>query len=121
MSDCDGKVDSAFNYYPRLQKIRDYVDKNVDEDITLCKAARIACLEQKYFSTFFREKTGVTFKRWISGVRISRAKTMMEAHNYSITEVALAVGFRDLGTFERTFKRYTGLTPREYKHSVRPS
>jgi len=45
---------------------------------------------------------------------------LMKAHNHTITEIGLDSGFRDLRTFERVFKRHTGLTPREYKKAVRP-
>lgn len=115
------RIHAAFIYYQRLQRVREFVNQNYTEEISLKKAAEIAGLEKKYFSTYFREKTGVCFKDWIAEVRVSRAKSMMELQNYNITEIGFAVGFRDLRTFERAFKRCTGMTPRAFKNSVRPS
>ncbi len=43
---------------------------------------------------------------------------LLKARDFSITEVAYEVGFRDLRTFERAFKRYALKTPREFKKSV---
>ena len=115
------RLSAAFVYYQRLQRVKDYVDRKYDEEISLTEAARIAGLEKKYFSTYFRQKTGVCFKDWVTEVRVSQAKAMMEVQNYNITEIGFAVGFRDLRTFERAFKRCTGMTPRDFKNSVRPS
>ena len=91
------------------------------EDIPLNKAAQVAHLDAKYFSTYFRQKTGIRFKDWLAQERVGRAKAMMERRDHSVTEIAFAVGFRDLRTFQRSFKRHTGLTPTAYRSSVRPS
>lgn len=111
---------AAFAYYPRLKRLKDHVDQHYDEELSLAVAARITGLEKKYFSTFFHEKTGVCFKDWLAHVRIARALEMLKAQDVSITRTAFAVGFQDLRTFERTFKRCTGMTPSAYKRKVRP-
>lgn len=113
--------EAAFSYYARLGRVRAYVAQQYAEPITLSAAARVAGIEAKYFSTFFHAKVGVRFRDWLGHVRIEHAKELMSRRNYPITRVAYAVGFGDLRTFERTFKRYTGMTPREYKQRVRPS
>jgi transcriptional regulator GlxA family with amidase domain len=111
----------AFTYYTRLQRVKDYVDKNISDDLSLGAAARVAGLEEKYFSTFFHAKAGVRFNHWVSYQRIRRAKELLWSSNQSITNVAFAVGFQDVRTFERAFKRVTSMTPFEYKKAVRPS
>lgn len=112
---------AAFEYYSRLARVEDYVRQNYSERISLADAAEIAALEAKYFSTFFHNKTGVCFKDWLSYVRVSRAMQLIRSGNSSITAVAFDVGFQNLRTFERAFKRCTGETPQAYKNAVRPS
>lgn len=112
--------DSAFGYYPALQRVKEYVETNLEEEISLEMAARVAGLEEKYFSAFFRRRTGVGFKAWLTELRIQRAKDMLRERDHRITSVAFSVGYRDLRTFERAFKRHTGMTPRSFKASVRP-
>jgi len=97
------------------------VAQNYSDGVSLKRAAQIASLEEKYFSAYFRQKTGIRFKEWVAEVRITHARAMMKSRNYNITEIAFAVGFRDLRTFERAFKRHTGMTPRAFKNTVRPS
>lgn len=111
---------SAFTYYARLRRVKEYVEANYSEAISLAEAADVAGLEPKYFSTFFHEKTGVCFSAWMRQLRVEKALDLMRARNYSITRVSLEVGFGDLRTFERAFKRVTAMTPSEFKRTVRP-
>lgn len=112
---------AAFAYYRRLGKVRQFVDEHYADRITLEQAADIACLEKKYFSTYFHSKTGVRFIDWISWVRITHAMEILRHEDKPISFVGEATGFSDLRTFERAFKKLTGMTPMEYKKTVRPS
>jgi len=116
----NGTNGEVFDYYPRLNRLREYVEKSYTERIPLEKAASIAALESSYFSTYFRAKVGVSFTEWLRQVRVKKAMELMQARDFSITEVAYEVGFRDLRTFERAFKKYALKTPREFKKSVLP-
>jgi AraC-like DNA-binding protein len=120
MSDHEDFERRIFSYYPPLQRVREYVEKNLSEPISLREAASAAGLEEKYFSAFFHRKTGVRFRDWLAGRRVDRAIAILTQHDDTITNVAESVGFQDLRTFERSFKRLTGLTPREFKRSVAP-
>lgn len=120
MADAGKKAQQAFAYYSRLARVRDFVQRSYAEDITLRRAARVAGLEQKYFSSYFRSKTGICFSHWLAQVRVEHAIELMRSQDHSITEIAYAVGFRDLRTFERAFKRHTGQTPLSFKKSVAP-
>ena len=110
----------AFRYYERLGRLDQYVSQHYEQPISLGIAAGIAALERTYFSKFFHAKTGVCFHDWLAHVRISNAKELLRSRNFTITETALSVGFNDLRTFERTFQKCAGLTPLDYKKSVRP-
>jgi AraC-like DNA-binding protein len=112
---------TAFSYYPGLRKVEQYVHNNQCESISLRKAAQLAGLEEKYFSAYFRAKTGVCFKDWLTHLRVTLAVDLIRDHNESITNIAFSVGFRDLRTFERVFKKHMGLTPQAFKLSARPS
>lgn len=111
----------AFNYYPRLKRVRQFVEEHFDDSITLGQAAKVAAMEKTYFSFFFHEKVGVTFRAWLQYLRISRALEMISEQDHSITEVAFAVGFNELSTFQKAFKRWTSLTPRDFKRLARPA
>jgi len=109
----------AFEYYHRLQEIKRFIEEHYMEEISLKKAARIAGLEKKYFSTFFHTKVGVGFKHWLTRLRVARAMELMKAEDYTISEVAYSAGFKDVRTFQRAFKKCIKQTPRDFKNGVR--
>jgi AraC-like DNA-binding protein len=111
--------DAMFFFCPRLAKIKRHVDEHYAEPFTLADAAQIAALEKIYFSKIFKEKVGISFVDWLARERIKRALLMLLNHDHRITDLAFAVGFGDLRTFERAFKKCVGLTPRQCKHIVR--
>lgn len=51
----------AFSYFPRLTRVREYVLRHLHGTVTLADAARVACLEKTYFSSYFRKKVGISF------------------------------------------------------------
>jgi len=113
-------TDQKLDYYPRLKRLREHVEQSYSEPISLEKAASVAALERSYFSTYFRAKVGITFTDWLRQVRVKKAMELMKLRDFAITEVAYEVGFKDLRTFERAFKKHTLTTPREFRTSVAP-
>lgn len=96
----------------RLARLKRFVEKHYAEPLPLEIAARVAGLEKTYFSTFFRQKTGVGYHSWVRWIRVQRALELMQEHKLSITAIAFEVGFSDLRTFERAFRRFTGDCPK---------
>ena len=110
---------AAFHYYKCLVKLRAYVNDNYSSKITVGDAAGVMGMERTYCSRFFREKVGVSFTVWLSLIRLRAAITHIEKHDCTISEAAYEVGFGDVRTFERHFKKQTNITPREYTQHVR--
>jgi AraC-like DNA-binding protein len=109
---------NAFDYYGSLQRIRESIENDQLFDLTLGKAAKIARYEPKYFSTFFRQKVGISFVVWRTGLRVSKARELIMGCDHSLAYVCSAAGFGNMRTFERAFKKYTGKSPREYKQNI---
>jgi len=110
----------SFEYYARLRRVKKHVEQYYTEEISLENAAQIAATEKTYFSAFFREKVGITFTEWLRQFRVTKAIEIMKTRNESIINIAFEVGFGDLRTFERAFKKYPNLTAREFKQSILP-
>ncbi len=110
----------AFDYYPALRKVFNFVSEHYSDPISLEKVAAVATMERTYFSSFFHAKVGITFSHWLQYLRVAQAVKLLEAGDYSVTEVAFYVGFNDLRTFERTFRKWSNLAPREFKSLASP-
>jgi two-component system response regulator YesN len=83
--------------------------------ISVPQAASLAAMEPAYFSRFFRDKVGVTFKYWFDFMRIGYAAALLDSANRTVVELVDECGFQDPTTFTRTFRRILGLTPLEFK------
>jgi AraC-like DNA-binding protein len=111
---------AAFDFYPPLQRLKSHLSEKISAPLSLCEAAQIAHLEPTYFCRLFHERVGVTFRYWLGLRRVDQATNLMERADSPLIQVAADSGFPDFRTFERTFKKHTGLTPREFKALVRP-
>ncbi len=109
-------IDSRrFGYDARLRRVKHYVEKRFNEPLPLGRVAQVAGLEKSYFSRYFHKKTGVCYHDWLHCVRVSHAIELMNSQELSVTEIAFAVGYQDLRTFERAFNKFTGLCPKAMK------
>lgn len=72
-------------------------------------------LNPGYLSKVFKRGTGTTVTKYITDLRISKSRQMLDSGNYTISEIAAATGFNDYFYFLKTFKKATGVTPRQYQ------
>ncbi|HEX2254686.1 MAG TPA: AraC family transcriptional regulator [Thermoanaerobaculia bacterium] len=114
------RIERELDRSGRLRRLREYVHHHLEEAISLQCAARQVGLERTYFSSFFHRRTGCRFNTWLRLVKITRALELLD-HDLSITELAHLVGYQDLTTFERAFKRTTGSTPSRMRRELRSS
>lgn len=88
-----------------------YVSQHYQDKITRDNAAALCSMTPFQFTRRFREACGIPFRDYVVRHRIREACRLLENPTTSITNVAFAVGFNDVGYFCRMFKRYTGVTP----------
>jgi two-component system, response regulator YesN len=108
----------VFERNERLEKVRTFVCERIDHPIYLDDVAAAARLEPKYFSAFFRDKTGVSFFEWLASYRVGKAMELLVEEDLAIWEVGERVGMEER-TFRRTFSKYAGMGPRQYRERVR--
>jgi two-component system response regulator YesN len=68
-----------------------------------------------YFSSIFRQKTGVTFVEYLTRLRMEKAKELLLCSDCSSTEIGYTVGYKDPHYFSSLFKKMYGCTPKEYR------
>jgi AraC-like DNA-binding protein len=102
-----------------MRRIHEYVEAHISENIKLSVLATIADLSIYHFAREFKRSTGATPHDYLVCRRVQRAKEMLARTDYSLTEVALAVGFTDQSHLARHFRRIVGSTPGQYRWSQR--
>ena len=99
----------------RLRRVLDYMTEHLDVDLSLNDLADIACYSTFHFVRVFTTTMGVPPHRYLSRMRLERAKTLLSLRVMPISQIALACCFSSQSNFTRAFVRATGLTPQEYR------
>jgi AraC-like DNA-binding protein len=102
----------------RVLRVLHHVLRDLTARATCASAARLAGLERAYFSKRFRSVMRVSFTEWNARVRVEEAKRLLHAIDLSITAIGASVGYDDVTTFERVFKRLEGVCPREHRRRI---
>lgn len=113
-------TESMFNYIPSknnelIRKSMLYISKNYSSNITLEDVANQVHLNPAYFSTLFKQASGSSFKEYLNLVRVEEGKRLLANTDYSIIDIAIAIGFEGQSYFSKVFKKYTSLTPKQYR------
>ena len=98
-----------------IQTILEYIEKNYQSNITLNDISHKVYLSPSYISSLIASETGKNFVDIVSEIRIQKAIELLKDPQKKISEIAHSVGFREAQYFTLTFKKYTELTPRDYR------
>ena len=101
----------------RLSSIKDvlsYISENYGSNISLDSLAAIAGMNPKYFCRYFKSMTERTPIDYLNYYRIECACEMLSTKNISIKEAAITCGFSDESYFIKAFRRYKGITPKQF-------
>ena len=91
---------------------------NYKNDISLDDVSRSVDISPYYFSKIFKEATGENFIDYLTGLRIDKAKELLENTDLSMKEICSEVGYSNPNYFSRIFKKITGVSPTEYKDRI---
>lgn len=99
----------------KVKSIISFINANLDKPLTLDGLSGHFNVNKYYLCRFFKEHTGLSVIDYVNRKRVLTAEKLILQNKYSITDIALMVGFNNLTHFERTFKKLTGSPPRNYK------
>ncbi len=100
---------------PNLLRAASSIGDNLSEKITLDGLSCLANLSKYHFCRNFKKHFGVPPMKFVTLVKINKAKELLKREDLRVKEVASHAGFNNLGTFIRQFKKAEGLTPTSYK------
>lgn len=101
---------------PIIKNIKTYLLSNLEYDLKSSDVSAIFHYNEVYIGRLFKEQTGKTIKEYLTEERIKLAKKLLKSQ-VNVTETAIKTGFNSLSYFNRIFKKFTGLTPNEYKNT----
>lgn len=119
LSSCLWKLVSVLLEHDEVRQ--DYVDEALNfmhsdyaNGITIQKIADSLGLNRKYFCSIFSKRVGVSPSEYLIQLRLNRAAELMTVYYESPTTAAMSVGYDDLYHFSKIFKKYFGVSPRNY-------
>jgi AraC family transcriptional regulator len=101
----------------RLSRVMDYIEANLEGDLTLDRLASTACLSRFHFVRAFKAAVGRSPHRYVSARRLERAKMLLRGDR-PLVDIALALNFSCQANFNRAFRQMTGRTPGEYRRGL---
>lgn len=101
--------------FRRVREILTYINNNYRMELSVQKIARDNCLSVSRMMALFAEVVGMSPVVYVNRYRVSAACEMLAGSNVTIAEAAAAVGISDQLYFSRVFKKFKGMSPREYR------
>lgn len=99
----------------KLRRVQEFINTNLEEDLSLAELAEVADLSQFHFARAFRRSTGQTPQQYLMQQRIERAKQLLEKEDLPIVEVSLRAGFKNQSHFTTLFRKFTKFTPKIWR------
>ncbi|MBY0534427.1 MAG: AraC family transcriptional regulator [Chitinophagaceae bacterium] len=99
----------------RIDVVFQFIMKNFRNEIYIEEIASKLNMSVGSFSRYFKHHTRKTFSNFVTEIRISHACQMLIEDRHSVSEISYLTGFENQSNFYRHFKKYTSITPKEYK------
>jgi len=105
--------------HDKINKVFEYVFKNMQTGIKLKEASAIVFMEPGSFCRYFKKKTNLTFMDYVKNVRIGIAAKLLAESDKQITHICYECGYRNLANFNHYFRIIMKKTPSEYRKDFR--
>lgn len=102
-------------YSRPVHRCMDYIDRHLQQPLTVKALAEALELSESYLSTLFKRETGVALSQYIRDKRVDTARVLLAYTEFSCVEIAEYLCFASDSHFSRVFREYTGETPSGYR------
>lgn len=104
----------------RLNRVYHYIMNNFQKPIRLTDVAEMAHMSPTAFSRYFTQRTRKSFSQFIIEKKVGYACRLLIGGSQSILQICYECGFQNVSSFNKQFKKITGLTPKQYQQNYRP-
>ena len=101
----------------RIQRISSYIHEHYTSKISLDDLATREGFSRTYFSHFFKNNFGITFKEYLDNLRCEKARTLLASTNENLLTISYICGFSDIRTLNNAFSKCYGVSPRDYRRN----
>jgi AraC-like DNA-binding protein len=110
------------NHHQMLREIKDFIQNNYDNvDLSLDYLSEIFEIKGKYISRLFKDEFGEKFVDFLIRIRLERAEELLQTTNHTILEISEKVGYMNVNSFTRVFRKVYKTSPGEYRKVMQNS
>lgn len=113
------KNHSMKNYSQLVQHVILRIDADLTADLSLKSHAEFLSVNPSYLSTLFKRETGMTLTDYVNRQRVEHGIFLLNATDMQVQTIAQYCGIPDVNYFTKTFKKFIGKTPKEYRQDIR--
>ena len=106
---------AASDITDKIERVKNFVERNCFKKVTLEDAAEAVCLSPKYLSRIFKEQTNQGFNDYKLAIKMSKAKTLLVDSGYNVNQISDRLGYENVESFSRQFKKLAKCTPGAYR------
>ena len=114
LGECEIKTVKNLETSPSFQAMR-YMELHYHDDIQISDIAYSVGIHPSYLSAMFKEEIGVSPKKYLTNLKINKAKKLLTESDDPINLIAGSVGFADALSFSKFFRKELGLSPTEFR------
>ncbi len=111
----DRKDEIRLDYLKRLNVVTEYIDNNLDKDLSVSKLAKISNFSQFHFHRIFKGLLGEPIGQYIIRTRVEAAAYLIRYTNLDIINIAFNIGYENPSSLNKIFKQYYNISPTEYR------
>jgi len=113
------KTQANGRYTQRIDRVIDYLRRNLDRPVKLGELAHVACFSEFHFHRVFRAVSGETLNNFTNRLRLEKAARLLRYSDQSLTDIALDCGFSSSATFSRAFRSGYDTSPSQFEKAAR--
>ena len=112
---CDIAPKNKNNIHWLVSLIKEHIDENYSEDLSLKEIANTYQKNEKYLGRLFKEQMGISFSSYYNSVRLKKAEGLLQNSSLKVLDIALECGFNNVSYFNRLFYKKHSILPKEYR------
>jgi AraC family transcriptional regulator len=99
----------------KQSQVAEYIEQHLAEEISILALSSLAKLSPHHFARAFRHSFGQPPHRYHMIRRMNRARDLLLRSKLPVTQIGVRIGFRETSSFTRAYRRYSGITPSEFR------
>lgn len=102
----------------RIRKVLRHIRLNIDNPVSIDELSNMCCLSKDHFIRLFKKELQITPVQYINRKKIEKAQLKIITGNLPVKDIAYSLSFENISYFNRLFRKYTGISPTQYRNDL---